>query len=134
VAGQGSKELEDCYIELIKDEVNVGEVEFVEGKGDLEVKLDTKLTDKLKREGLKREIVRFINNMRKKAKMTIQDRILIYWESASEEIEKSINNYKNDIIKETLANDIKREKIRELHLDKDVNLNGIEVWLGIKKL
>ena len=122
------------YIGLIKDEVNVKEVEFVKGKGDLGVKLDTKLTDELKQEGMKREIVRFINNMRKDTGLTIQDNIVIYWQSVNGEIKKAIKNYQDDIIKDTLANKMNEEKSNEVDLDKGVKVNGAEIWLGIKKI
>jgi isoleucyl-tRNA synthetase len=124
---------ESGYLNLIKDEVNVKEVEFVKDKGDLEVKLDTKLTDELKQEGIRREIVRFINNMRKDTGLTIQDNIVIYWQSVNGEIKKAIKNYKNDIIRETLASGMEKGKAEESDLSKEVKVNGAKVWLGIKK-
>lgn len=53
-------------IQLIKDELNIKEVEFKEGK-ELTAKLDTKLDDELIAEGKLRELIRSIQEARKAA-------------------------------------------------------------------
>ncbi|MFC1775645.1 class I tRNA ligase family protein [Patescibacteria group bacterium] len=73
----------DELLELIKDEVNVKKVEFVEIK-DLKideafdvstarVELDTNITEELKREGQMRELLRQIQSLRKKENLTPDD-------------------------------------------------------------
>ncbi len=52
-------------IKLLKDEVNVKEVVFIEGKGEIMVKLDTKLTPQLEEEAKTRELIRKIQQERK---------------------------------------------------------------------
>ncbi|MCK4553487.1 class I tRNA ligase family protein, partial [Candidatus Parcubacteria bacterium] len=129
--GDGAK-LEDEYVQLIKDEVNIKKVDFVKGEGDLEVELDTKLTAELKQEGIKRELVRFINNLRRNAGMTIQDKAYIFWQTDDKDIKKTIKKYKEDIMKDTLASEMDEGKSDEIDLGKEVKVNGIEAWLGIK--
>ena len=74
-------QLEDAYVEILKEELNVKEVLFGkqtwpshEDKG-VTVALNIELNDALKREGVARELVRTINGMRKEAGLTITDRI-----------------------------------------------------------
>lgn len=57
--------ISDELISLIKKELNVKAVEFVKGKGDLSVVLDTEITPELKAEGDARELVRNIQKLRK---------------------------------------------------------------------
>jgi len=130
----GKLKVGDNYVELIKDEVNVKEVALTKGEGDLEVELDTELTDALRQEGIKREIVRFINNLRKNAGMTIQDKAYVYWQTENNDIRKAIGKYKEDIMKDVLASEMSEGKSDEVDLSKDVKVNGVEVWLGIRKL
>ena len=65
------------YIQLIKDELNVKEVEIVEGEGELSVELDTFLTPRLIEEGKAREIVRQIQIYRKKLGYSLTEKIRV---------------------------------------------------------
>jgi len=68
-------------LQLIKDEVNVKEVTFVNDRRDdvggptshKEVELDTELTTELKEEGQYREILRYMQDLRKKEGLTPGD-------------------------------------------------------------
>ncbi len=64
-------------IQLVKDELNVKEVELTEGKGELAVELDTKLTDDLIEEGQAREVIRQIQIKRKELGCGLKDRIKV---------------------------------------------------------
>jgi len=126
-------EIDDEYIGLIKDEVNVKEVAVYEGQGNMEVELDTALTPELKQEGIKREIVRLINGMRKDAGLTIKDTIEIYYETEDKEAKKAIEKYKDSIIKETLASQMAEGKKDGVDAEKTVKIEDGKAWLGIKK-
>ena len=127
-------ELKNEYENLVKEELNVKDIICKKGKGEVRVELDTKLTPKLKQEGLKRELVRFINNMRKDANLTIKDRVNIYWQSQSKEIKDVFNNFQKDILKDTLADDILEGIDSGIEEKKEVKANGTDVILGIKRL
>ncbi|MFH1979662.1 MAG: class I tRNA ligase family protein [Patescibacteria group bacterium] len=124
------------YVQLIKDELNVKEVEFQESgeNKELKVKLDIELTPELIQEGIKRELVRSINAMRKNAGLTIQDRVIVYWKSESEEIKNVINKYENNIIKNILADEIIEGVSSEVDVKKEIEINGENVLLKIIKL
>ena len=65
----------DELIGLIKDEVNVKEVIF-DKNIESETELDLEISEDLKEEGMAREIVRAINDLRKKQGLTPDDRII----------------------------------------------------------
>ena len=58
-------------LSIISDEVNVKEVKFEAGV----IKLDTELTDELKNEGVARDIIRGIQDARKKENLSPSDAI-----------------------------------------------------------
>lgn len=61
--------------EIILDELNVKELEFEKGDGDLSVSLDTNLTEELKDEGSAREIIRSIQAERKNLKTKLDQKV-----------------------------------------------------------
>lgn len=89
------------YVDVILEEVNVkgGHVK----QGEMGVALDTVLTPELVREGMAREVTRRVNQLRKDAGLTIQDRInLLVW-SSTEEGKKMFEEHRTDLRDSTLA-------------------------------
>ena len=121
------------YEDLIKDELNVKEINSKKGGGELAVELNTELTPELKKEGAKREIVRFINALRKQAGMTIRDRAVIYYETKNKEIKEVFAKIGKDIMNDTLSERIV-DNINDAKEKKEVKVNGEEVILGIRKI
>ena len=70
---QPSQEL----LELLKEEVNVKQVIWQKKGNELTVNLETKITPDLKAEGWAREIIRQIQQMRKKAQLDPNEKIII---------------------------------------------------------
>ena len=68
-------------IDLIKDELNVKRVEFVKGKGELSVEFDTDITQELKDEGLVRDIIRQIQEERKRLGTRLDEKVNVKLES-----------------------------------------------------
>ncbi|PID52305.1 MAG: isoleucine--tRNA ligase [Candidatus Moraniibacteriota bacterium] len=98
-------------LELITDEVNVKAVNIVDkinssfkskADGTLTVGLDIALTDELKKEGQMRELIRHIQQARKKAGLAIDNRIKLCYTGNSE----IINSFTTEIAKEVLATEI----------------------------
>lgn len=120
-------------MEIIKDELNVMELRF--GMNELGITM----TDELLKEGVKRELVRSINAMRKQAGLTLQNKITVYW--AVSEIHSSrllvkdvFNEMAGELARDVLANEIKEDRSQTVDSEKEVNINGEVVWLGIKKI
>ncbi|HUS59852.1 MAG TPA: isoleucine--tRNA ligase [Nevskiaceae bacterium] len=70
--------LDGELVQLIKQELNVKEVEFTQSKDELTVELETKITPQLKAEGEVREMVRQIQELRKKAGCRLGQKIIVF--------------------------------------------------------
>jgi len=121
-------QLSDEYVELIKDELNVKEVKQEKGEGELKVEFDMEITEELKKEGMVRELVRAINNIRKKMKLTVQDKVKVRYTWDDEAMSDVMAEYNKEIRKQVLADKIKR-------VDEDlekVKVNEVEVGIKIE--
>ena len=77
-------------INLMRDELNVKKVSFEKGKGDLSVQFDTNITQELKDEGMARDIIRQIQEERKKLGTKLNEMIDVVLESYPVEFEDEI--------------------------------------------
>ena len=91
--------------------------------------LNTTLNDDLINEGIARELVSKVQNLRKTKDFNITDRIYIYYYSEENLIDR-LKDYIDFIKKETLCDSIISEKI----VDEVTNLNGINVYLDVKRV
>ena len=89
--------------------------------------LNTELTRELILEGLAREVVSKVQNIRKEMDLNIVDRIDIDY-SADDEIIDAINSFKEYIMNETLCVNL---NVNE-NIDTIVDINGHDVKLDIK--
>jgi isoleucyl-tRNA synthetase len=105
-------DLKPEILEIIKDEVNVKEVSPSPSPSPspepqentyLKVELNIEVTPELKREGTARELIRHIQNSRKKAGFRVDDRISLAVETDSQEVGKAFNEYKDEVYTETLS-------------------------------
>lgn len=90
--------------------------------------LNTELTSALIEEGIAREFISKIQNLRKSKDFNIVDRIHV-WYSADEEIKAAIMNYKDYISKEILALSIEEKD----NLEEVIDINDHEVKVEIQK-
>ena len=81
---------------------------LVGNEGNLTVALDITLTDDLKNEGMARELVNRIQNIRKKSGLEITDRIKVSIEP-NEAATKAVNSFGDYIARQVLADGIKLE-------------------------
>jgi len=92
---------------IILEEVNIKKYVEQEKSGDLEVMLDTTMTPELLEEGMKREVIRAIQQLRKKQGFSVSDEIKVTlpkkYESISRELLDSIQ--KDTATKEILWGD-----------------------------
>ena len=117
-------------LDLIREEVNVKKITF--GKT---LKLDTKITLELKEEGMVREVIRHIQEMRKEASFKPKDKILVRY-LASPDLEKILIKNEKIILKEGKIKDFGvREKEKQVFdVEKEIKINQEKLWLGIRKI
>ena len=99
------KKLDEEYLAIIKDEVNVKEITIDNSISD-DILLNTVLTPELEQEGLLRDLIRQINSLRKKSSLTINDTIDVLWQTDDSLVKEGFVKYEDDLKKQVLANKI----------------------------
>ena len=124
-----SSKLADCteYFELIKEEVNVKSVTFDESITEA-IELDAILTKELKEEGMMRDVVRAIQEMRKNKKLNPSDIIKLVVDT-DEEGKKFFEKFNDEISKVTGLKEISFLKIENGEL---IELEGLKAKMEIK--
>ena len=79
---------------------------LVANEGNLTVALEVELTEELKNEGMARELINRIQNIRKESGLEITDRIVVTL-APNTEVEKSLGSFADYIKTQVLADDIK---------------------------
>ena len=119
---------------MIKGELNVKNVVLDKNIKD-EIELDTEITKELKEEGLARELARQIQQMRKEAGLVPQDMISIKYKVSSIKHKELFKMWSDFIKKETNAKSFEESKDSEkFDLEKEINLDGESIKVGIRKL
>jgi len=123
----GSHELLLSEVEIIADDIPGWLVNVM---GTLTVALDVNISEELRQEGIAREFVNRIQNLRKDKGFEVTDRINVVV-AENEFIKGSINNNLNYICAEILAN--KLEFVQELTINERVEINEKEIYISIEK-
>ena len=126
--------LEEELIKLIKGEVNVKEVIF-DSKIKNEVELDTKITPNLRKEGQIREIIRYIQAMRKNAGLKPKDEISVQY-SGTVSLNRLLSENKAFILEEAKAKDLRPGQRSEgvFIRERLVEFGQEQLWLAIKRI
>ena len=90
--------------------------------------LNTNLTKELVDEGVARELISKVQQLRKTKDFDIVDRINLYYES-SDDFKEVLKLFEKVIMKETLSKKIEEKKLSTEELD----LNGMKVKIDIEK-
>jgi isoleucyl-tRNA synthetase len=117
---------EEQMISLVAEELNVKNVTFfnsetskklfvddnwvassVENLDFFSTYLNIKITEELKREGLAREIVRAINQLRKEKGLQASDKIVITWSTQSETLRSVLVEFASGIASDTSATEVR---------------------------
>jgi len=121
--------IEDVELkDIMREELNVKDILINETQEE-NIKLDTNITPDLKLEGIARELVRVIQQMRKEAGYEVDNRISIFYTGAKEVFVK----FGDLIAKETLANELSFGELITFDLQKEILIDGNKYVLFIKK-
>jgi isoleucyl-tRNA synthetase len=133
--GTFSTEVNGTPITITRDDVTISaqsiEGWLVESADGLTVALDTTLTAELINEGLAREFVNRVQNMRKDAGLRVTDRIRIHFES-SNRVAEAIGRMSEYIKSETLATQLTAGRDGAEHWEK-WDIDGESCEIGISK-
>jgi isoleucyl-tRNA synthetase len=144
IAGFGQKEIteieQEGYLDVVLGNQNISitreDVEIVTEdipgwivatEGQMTIALDIEVTEELRQEGLAREFINKIQNLRKDSGFEVTDRIAIKIERHNE-INDAVSNHKSYICAQTLAVDLQLVdglndvNAREVEISKDVSL------------
>lgn len=104
-----TKELGSEFIDLIQDEVNVKSV-VVTSALENDTELDTKVTDELKKEGIARDLIRSIQELRKTEKLTVTDKVVLLLDS-DEKGKELVAKFMSEIKRVTLVTGIEHHTL-----------------------
>ena len=110
---------------ILMDELNVKAVKI----GN-EVIIDETITPELRREGLMREVIRFVQNARKEAGLNVDDRIHLSLNAEDAELQQAIDEHSETIAAETLASKMSEMKDG---FTVNVKVEGSALTITLKK-
>lgn len=114
-------EMDEEYLAIIREELNVKAVQAdTKGKDHL-VKLDTSVTPELRREGLVREAIRNIQSARKEAGLEVSDHISLSLSTSDEGLRSALREHEQLITSETLAAKLVFDQTFDFSVDRAVD-------------
>jgi isoleucyl-tRNA synthetase len=133
-SGSFTLTLEGEEITLEKDDFQITSEDvpgwLVAHDGDLTVALDITLTDELRQEGLARDAVNRIQNLRKDAGLEVQDKIQITFHTEDAFLQTALEAHADYICRETQALGLQANGAAQ---GEELELEGASVRLAIEK-
>jgi len=130
-------DLEECRVDLGEGDLEVvseGITGWMVGQENgVPVALDTEIDEELKAEGLAREAVNRIQNMRKQADYDVTDRIEVRFH-ASDFLARAMERYAEWIRNETLALEFEMARQPDGDLVESFNIDSEHVTVGISRI
>ena len=126
------------HIEILLEEVEIFTEDIpgwmVAHDNNLTVALDITITEKLRMEGVARDFVNRIQNLRKDKNYDVTDKIRVFFYSSDPFVDKSIFENYSYICNEILAKEIKNISINGLEADVITVDDNIDVLVHIEKI
>lgn len=121
--------LQGEYAEIVKDELNLKSLNAASTNGFTD--LDTEITPELKREGIAREVVRFVQSARKTAGLQVDDRIELSLVTPDLDLNQAIQEHAATITNETLANSL----VDDAELDNltELTVEGAPLAISLRR-
>ena len=126
--------LKNEYLDVIARAINVRKVIIETGEEkELLVDLDTEITSELKLEGIARNLIRHLNNYRKKLNLSTKNRIDLYLTTNNKEILEALKTHEEKIKKLIQADNIIKNVKGKIDGKKfKIDNNIIEAYIEVK--
>ena len=123
---------QEIQLDLLDFEISTQDIPgwLVASEDGLTVALDITISKNLEQEGLARELINRIQNLRKESGLEVTDRINIEF-NASEEISEAFINHKNYICEEVLANTLSNSPFRNTMHKIELNDNEVHLEMTV---
>jgi isoleucyl-tRNA synthetase len=105
----------------------------VESEQGLTIALDTRVTDELLTEGLAREFINRVQNMRKEADFDVTDHIDVGFVTDNDTLSAAIMKHSAYITGETLTDNLVAEALKEADFTKEWQINEFVCLISVKK-
>ena len=151
-ASYSGKRLDPYYEQIMRDELNVKRINWVENLADYQagpvvtdvkvddqneaegwLELNKQLTPELEREGLSREVIRAVQKARKNAGLNVDDRIRLAIASDDAKLNEAVEQYADNIKAETLAVELTDELSDDNVHTESAKANGIQFTVSLVK-
>ncbi len=118
---------------ILEEELNVKEATYlVSAKEPYGITMDFNLTEDLRREGIAREIIRQVQNARKKAGLNVEDRINLSLQTPDHTINQAIKDFEQIIRDETLAMSLNQKEEISFY-SQEIKLEDAAITIALEK-
>ncbi len=124
----------NLFTDILGEEVNVQYIRFLESQEE-DVWLDTNITEELRLEGEAREIIRAVQEGRKKAGFNVEDRIVLGYFGKETvfngDTKNDVSGFKDMIAREVLATEVMSGEITDAEYMEEAKIEGeaFRFWL-----
>ena len=115
-----------------KIELGVGDYAVVTGN-EFVVGIDTAISDELRNEGIVRDLVRHVQNLRKESGFNVEDRIVFGIETESE-IAQALSDNKEYFLNEVLGTDKNISSINKMEYKSTISIDGKPARIAISQV
>jgi isoleucyl-tRNA synthetase len=135
--GRATIDLDGEHVSLSAAELDVR----IEGRpgfslardGAYGVALDLDVDDELIAEGVAREVVRAVQDLRKASGLAVEDRIELWWATEHEGVARALETHRDTVAGEVLARTVSRQSPPPDAARDSLRLDGASLTLGLKK-
>ncbi|MBN2538112.1 class I tRNA ligase family protein, partial [candidate division WOR-3 bacterium] len=132
------------HADVLREELNIRDVLFTEPgagfpdgyeaseSGELAVAVNTRLTRELENEGLARELVHKVQNLRKQAGFDVADRVRLHVQP-SDRLAEAIEAHRDYIAAEVLATAVVSGPAEAADIDRELKVNGEPCRLALQR-
>lgn len=120
-----------ALLEILKDEVNVKKITFDKTLTE-DVELDTVVTHELMEEGLLRELVRMVQDLRQEAGFSPKDVIVLHIDGP-EELHFIVRNNEAFAKREVNAKAIELKRTTQCNAELTTKLGEYDIWIAVRK-